>query len=141
VLEDKPVRAWAEEEELADYIIKNTKGKILVDDFQGYRLIFFSAQPDRFITPGDSVFLHYLQEPYGNVDYILTSRFELEGTLNQVNLAYPNLYSQGASWVKLDKELAHLAKLERVVWKLYRVIGSPSRIPFRSPSSDVSPTK
>ncbi|MBI5081219.1 MAG: hypothetical protein HZC38_16865 [Chloroflexi bacterium] len=145
VLEDKPVKAWAEEEELASYIIKNTKGKILVDDFQGYRIIFFSAQPDRFITPGDSVFSLYLREPYGNVEYILTSRFELEGTLNQVNIAYPNLYSQGASWAKLDKEvdIANLVKLERevLVWKLYRVISSPNQVPFRSPSSDVSPTK
>ncbi len=102
-----------------------------MDDFQGYRIIFFSSQPERSITPGDSVFPRFLREPYGNVEYILTSRFALEGTLNQVNIALPNLYPEGGSWVKLEKEVW--------VWKLYRVIGSPNQIPFKTPSSDVSP--
>ena len=131
LLEDKPAKAWAEEQELVDYILKNTKGRILVDDFQGYRIIFFTGQPERFITPGDSVFPLFLREPYGNVNYILTSRFALEGTLNQVNIALPNLYPEGGSWVQLEKEIW--------VWKLYRVIGSPNQIPFKTPSSDVSP--
>jgi len=133
LLEDKPVKAWADEEELVNYILKNTTGKILVDDFQGYRIIFFTGQPERFIVPGDSVFPLFLREPYGNVNYILTSKFALEGTLNQVNIAYPNLYPEGASWVKLEKEIW--------IWKLYRVLGSPNKIPFKTPSSDVSPTK
>lgn len=133
LLEDKPVKAWADEEELVNYILKDTKGRILVDDFQGYRIIFFSGQPERFIVPGDSVFPLFLREPYGNVNYILTSRFALEGTLNQVNIAYPNLYPEGASWVKLEKEIW--------VWKLYRVLGSPNQIPFKTPSSEMSPSK
>jgi hypothetical protein len=132
VLTNTPLSSWNEEQELAEYIINKTNGYILVDDFQGYRVVFFSGKPWRFITPSDSTFKKYLREPYKNVNYILTSSTELEGELNQVNNAYPYLFSKGADWVTLEYQDS--------TWKLFKVIGPPGTIPLgNSTTSQVKP--
>ncbi|MBI4631345.1 MAG: phospholipid carrier-dependent glycosyltransferase [Chloroflexi bacterium] len=123
------------EQKIAAYIVNNTRGKVLADDSQGTFIVFFSESPQRFITQGDSVFDEFLDEPFRNVEYVLiTDNKTLDvGTLNLIDRAYPNLYRDGASWATLEKQVG--------VWKLYRVIGSPNRVPFKTPSSDISPPR
>ncbi len=119
LLRNEKVDTWAAERELARYINEQVHGQeVLVDDFQGYRVIFFSGHPEYFYTPADRDFHETLRQPYGKVTYILVSSSELEGSLNQVNIAYPTLYALGGSWVKLEKEIW--------VWKLYRVVAPPN---------------
>ncbi len=120
VLTGKTLNAWQDEEDLAYFINTKTSGYVLMDDFQGYRVIFFSGKPWRFITPSDSTFKRYLREPYNNIDYIMTSSTELEGELNQVNNAYPYLFKNGANWVSLE--------YENSIWKLYRIVGKSSKV-------------
>ena len=118
LLRNERVEIWAPEKELASHINGRVHGReVLVDDFQGYRVIFFSGHPEYFCTPADGDFQEVLRHPYGKVTYILSSSRELEGSLNQVNIAYPTLYANGGSWVVLEKE--------SWVWKLYRVVGQP----------------
>ena len=131
LLTGQRAHVWDNEQKLATYILNNTKGKILADDSQGTYIVFFSGAPERFITQGDSVFNKFLHEPFHNVDYVLINDTIIGGTPNLVNRAYPNLYREGAVWAKLE--------LEAGEWKLYRVIGSPNRVPFRTPASDLSP--
>jgi hypothetical protein len=101
------------------YINDHVHGReVLVDDFQGYRVIFFSGHPEYFLATSDRDFHEALHQPYGKVTYILASEPKLEGTLNQVNIAYPELYELGGSWVVLEKEIW--------VWRLYRVVAPPN---------------
>jgi hypothetical protein len=120
VLTNTPLHIWDEEQSLAKFINTKTTGYVLVDDFQGYRVIFFSGKPWRFITPGNSTFKEYLKSPYGNVTYILTSSTSLEGELNQVNNTYPYLFNEGADWAKLVYEDS--------TWKLFEVESQPGNI-------------
>ena len=120
VLTNTPLNSWKEEQALAKYINEKTTGFVMVDDFQGYRVIFFSGKPSRFLTPSDSTFKTYLSDPYNHVNYILTSSSQLEGELNQVNNAYPYLFTKGGDWVKLEYEDS--------TWKLFKVIGQPGTI-------------
>jgi hypothetical protein len=122
-LTNTPLDSWKEEQALAEYINNKTTGFILVDDFQGYRVIFFSGKPWRFLTPADSTFKKYLHDPYQNVSYILTSSTQLEGELNQVNNAYPYLFADGGNWVKLEYEDS--------TWKLFKVISQPGTVPLK----------
>lgn len=121
-LTDTPLSSWEEEQTLANFINAKTAGYVLVDDFQGYRVIFFSGKPWRFITPSDSTFKQYLKEPYGHVSYLLTSSTKLEGELNQVNNTYPYLYEDGADWATLV--------YQDTTWKLYQVDRQPSSFSF-----------
>ena len=122
VLTDTPLNSWKEEQGLAKYINDKTTGFVMMDDFQGYRVIFFSGKPWRFLTPADSTFKKYLSDPYNHVNYVLTSSSDLEGELNQVNNAYPYLFTKGGNWVKLEYEDS--------TWKLFKVIGQPGTIPL-----------
>jgi hypothetical protein len=119
-LTDTPLHNWDEEQALAKFINTKTTGYVLMDDFQGYRVIFFSGKPWRFITPGNTSFKKFLKSPYGNVAYILTSSTSLEGELNQVNNTYPYLFTEGADWAKLVYEDS--------TWKLFEVESQPGNI-------------
>ncbi|MBI3763382.1 MAG: hypothetical protein HY260_16165 [Chloroflexi bacterium] len=130
LLSGQPNTKWQEEQDLADYINKQTTGRVLVDDFEGYRVIFFSGRPERFLTPADSTFNETLHDPAGRVDYIMVSEPILEGQLNAVNKAFPTLYTLGGSWVKLEKTAFR--------WKLYQVIGSPSQLPATNAAAQPS---
>lgn len=120
VLTDTPLNSWKEEQTLAQYVKEKTTGFVLMDDFQGYRVIFFTGEPWRFITPADSIFKQYLKYPFQNVSYLLTSSTALEGELNQVNNAYPYLFEKGGGWVKLVYQDS--------TWKLFRVIDKPDTL-------------
>jgi hypothetical protein len=122
---------WINEQILAAHIVNNTKGKILIDDSQGTYIVFFSESPERFISQGDSVFDKFLQDPLHNIEYVLINETQSISPLNLIERAYPTLHRDGASWVKLEKQSG--------IWKLYRVIGSPNRVPFRTPASDLIP--
>jgi hypothetical protein len=123
-LTNTPLNSWKDEKTLAAYILHKTTGFVMVDDFQGYRVIFFSGEPGRFLTPSDSTFKRNLRDPYKNVNYLLTSSSALEGELNQVNNAYPYLFNQGANWVQLEYQDS--------TWKLFKVIDRPGTIPLEN---------
>ena len=117
VVTGQRVDTWAEERQLADYLVAHVRGPgVLVDDFQGYRVIFFSERPDLFVATGDSDFDTVLRNPVGRVQYVLASSPRLEGALNRVNQQYPTLYEYGASWARL------VGTWPEVGWKLYEVV-------------------
>jgi len=125
LLTGKPEQTWTTERQIAEYLAQQPRGRdILVDDFQGYRIIFFSGHPEWFVATGDSDFELALEEPVGRVRYVLVSPPHLEGTLNRVNQAYPTLYSHGAEWATLEREWLDLLGS---TWRLYRVSDLPRR--------------
>jgi hypothetical protein len=116
-----PVKAWAAEQKISQYLVDIQEGRdFLVDDFQGYRVMFFTGHPEWFIGTGDSDFAEKLRRPVGNVKYLLVSAPRLEGALNKVNIAYPTLYEYGAPWAELEMDWATGDPLGSE-WRLYRV--------------------
>ncbi len=102
--------------------MEHTDGReILVDDFQDYRIVFFSGDPGRFVVNVDPDFDEVLGEPAGRVKYVLVPSTRLEGSLNQVNITHPLLYQFGAPWASLETEWAESAG----EWRLYRVADAP----------------
>jgi len=95
-----------------------------MDDFQGYRIVFFTGDPARFVTNADDDFEEILSAPWIGADYVLVPPQRLEGTLNRVNMVHPGLYEYGAPWAELEREWTS----PEFGWRLYRVI------PFVGPS-------
>ncbi|MBI3965922.1 MAG: glycosyltransferase family 39 protein [Chloroflexi bacterium] len=113
------VNTWPEEREIAAFLNRNVSGRgVLVDSFQGYRVVFFTGNPKMWVVNGDRDFEETLKNPIGKVRYILVASPQLEGALNRVNQVYPSLYEYGASWATLVGEWPILK------WKLYEVRSS-----------------
>lgn len=122
------VDAWSEEREIARYLDERIDRRgVLVDDFQGYRVIFYTGKPWLFVATGDDDFKETLENPVGKASYILASPTKLEGVLNKINKQYPALYDHGTEWATLEKEWQELG------WRLYRV-AEPAPPPSPQPS-------
>jgi hypothetical protein len=116
---------WSAERDLAAYLAAHHRGHdTLVDEAQGYPIIFFSGHPEWFITTRDAEFDRGLREPVGRVRYILAAAPRLEGVLNRVNDPYPTLYARGAAWAALERD-ADTADPRASQWRLYRVETTP----------------
>lgn len=125
VLNGTSENTWAVERQIADYLTANHVGRdILVDDFQGYRIVFFTGRPEWFVATGDQDFDATLRDPVGRVRYMLVSSTKLEGALNKVNIVYPTLYERGAPWARLEQDWSSGDPMGST-WRLYRILDTP----------------
>jgi hypothetical protein len=116
LLTQRPEDTWKDEREIAQFLMANTSGReVLLDDFQGYRVIFFSGDPKRFIANADRDFADAINQPQTHARWVLASSTRLEGVLNAINRRYPTLYEQGAPWAELVREWPDVG------WRLYRI--------------------
>ncbi len=144
LLAQQPADSWKDEREIASYLREHAgKRRVLVDDPEGYRIIFFTHRPELFITAGDVGFEQVLRSPIGRIDYVLVrtrqlnreagpslnreeierraglslGREEIERRAAQVNKQYPRVYVyEGTdSWISLIRDWPASG------WRLYRV--------------------
>ncbi len=107
---------WQEERSVAGYIqSRDGASSVLVDDFEGYRVLFFSARPELFVTRGTPAFPVTLKAPSGRVDHLLVRDPQLEGVHDLVASRYPALYALGGSGAELVGDWPGAG------WRLYRL--------------------
>jgi hypothetical protein len=100
---------------VAEYILHNTKGRILVDDFTGFPIIYYTRRTDRFVETIDDDFEDALHDPaaFAGLRYVLVRNKGGVGDLDAINRLYPTLYEDGAGISTLEKDFG--------VWRLYRL--------------------
>jgi len=78
-------------------------GKVLVDASSGFSVILAVKNPQRLIISNDTDYFHQiLANPIGTAEYMLTLDPETQGgNRNTINLTYPALFENGASWATL----------------------------------------
>ncbi len=110
-----PTGRWAAEQEIALYLQEQANGhRVLLDDWEGYRVIFFTGRPKLFIAAGDPDFLPSLRSPQGRVAYILVRDPRLQGS-RALDGYYPGIYQLGREWATLTREWPASG------WHLYQV--------------------
>jgi len=115
---DPAAGRWAEEQQIADYVTTNAgTHRVLLDDWDGYRVIFLAGRSSYFLLPGDSGYVAALQEPQGRVDYILVRMPDLRGK-GPIEELHPGLYGLGRSWTTMEVDQPGAG------WRLYRVLDS-----------------
>lgn len=116
------------EQSVANYLLQHAdNGRVLIDDREGYRIIFFSARPELFVTRGTPGFASALRSPVGLVDYLVVRNPQAARGQDTINGYYPALYELGAPWAELVTETG----LGDGVWRLYKV-AKPSDIDRRA---------
>ncbi|WP_139693091.1 hypothetical protein [Sporolactobacillus terrae] len=100
-----------------DTLLKdNPNTSILVDSFNGFRIILTMKQSGRLVITSDLDFEKSLKHPVGEkIDYILVPKPEGVAALNAVNQQYKNFYNNGADFAQLDKQYGDS-------WRLYQVV-------------------
>ena len=102
-------------------VLDQTEGLVLVDLQKSHPLITNFDHTDRLVINTDRDFRSFLDQPVGNVDYILLPNPRGKGVeLNRdaIYTRYPNLY-EGATWLELVQQFNG----EYLDWRLYRVLG------------------
>ncbi|MGB4595821.1 MAG: hypothetical protein WBI14_07940 [Anaerolineaceae bacterium] len=94
------------------------QGMILVDASSGFSVIMAVENPQRLVISNDTDYFQILADPIGMVGYVLVLDPETRGTINTINLTYPTLFENGASWATLvwdsgEQTLNH--------WRIYEV--------------------
>ncbi|TGE37843.1 hypothetical protein E4K67_14160 [Desulfosporosinus fructosivorans] len=110
---------WKQDIEIAKYLDDNySHSTILMDSSTAFFIILQSEFPKRFYIPSDKDFKNAVSDPVKfKVDYILVPKPGAEAGINAINIAYPNLFTQGADWVEFVKEFG-------TEWRLYKVTKS-----------------
>ncbi len=108
--------SYIKDMEVVDYINKNnlTNKKIIVDDFTGFGIILNSLNPKIFINNSDKEFKNSLENPRQYADYILVRRPTGIGIIDAINKKYPDMFTKGASYLRLKKDFG--------IWRLYEII-------------------
>ncbi|MFN8534455.1 MAG: hypothetical protein U0556_13020 [Dehalococcoidia bacterium] len=88
---------WRPQRELA-VGLGRLEGKVLLDDLAGYRFVFLSGRPDRFVTRADTEFEQAVQSPVGLVSHLLVPAAGLATPADLITEAWPNLPVSGAVW-------------------------------------------
>ena len=93
-------------------------GLVLVDSSSSFSVIMSVKQPKRLFISNDTDYFKVLANPIGTVKYILVLDPSTEGAVNTINLTYPTLFEQGASWARLvwdsgDETINH--------WRIYEI--------------------
>ncbi|MBI3969097.1 MAG: glycosyltransferase family 39 protein [Chloroflexi bacterium] len=116
MLNQERINTFYEEREIANFLLANVKGQeVLVDAFQGYRIMFFTENMMMWHANGDDDYDEVLKNPFGKVRYILVYRPQLETALNRVNKSFPTLYEHGAEWAELRGDWPIQG------WRLYEI--------------------
>lgn len=113
-------QAWdnqAYEKDVARYLVTLPADKrVLVDDQQATRIILFTQQFERFVTPHNTGFLDTVRDPVGKVDYLLVPR--VDPRLDLILQERPGIHEHGAPFLELEREFPSQAPY----WRLYRVV-------------------
>jgi len=102
---------------IVSYIKDNIEeGKILIDDFVGFPIVYFAKQPDLFVETIDENFKLVLSNPlmYEDVKYILAPKNESAGDLDAINIRFPGIFENGTDFTTLEKDFGE--------WRLYKII-------------------
>ncbi|MGI5835405.1 MAG: hypothetical protein ACOX87_02795 [Chloroflexota bacterium] len=119
---------WENERAIANYLrVFADEHQVLIDENEGYRIIFFTSRPELFLTWGADGFNSALQSPAGNVDYVLVRNPQMTKTPDIISSYYPALYELGAPWAELVVILTENQKKINSDWHLYKVM-KPSDI-------------
>ncbi len=104
------------QKEIADYINQNCDDSvILMDSFETWYVILNLDATDHVITTCSYNFNTALENPFEyDVRYILAVTPEGLGASDAINMKYPDLYENGASWCTLVKDFGD--------YRLYEVI-------------------
>lgn len=107
-LGEKPKPMLEAERKLAKYIEINVpEGKrILLDDANGYPIIAYSGDPDRFLLPYQYAFRSAVISPISFVDgFIVADPRSPEGKVDLLNQFHPRIFLDGFPGAYLAKEL------------------------------------
>ena len=110
--------AFGEERQIASFITEHAgQGSVLLDDEEGYRIVFFARHPELFLMRGNPGYDQALREPRGRIDYLLARNPAIRSTRDQtrINGQYPALFDLGSDWTDL------LGEWRGAGWRLYRV--------------------
>lgn len=100
--------------------IVNSKYKndiILMDSFIGAKFIMNLDRPENLITTTSDEFEYAVKNPKKyKVDYLIVPQSMYTGQLDAINKEYPNLFSDGGSWLELvyDNEMYRIYKVAGV---------------------------
>jgi len=99
-------------------------GLVLVDSSISFSVIMAVKSPQRLLITNDTNYDKVLANPIGTVAYILVLDPKTENAVNTINVAYPTLFENGASWATLvwdsgSQTINH--------WRIYQVHYSPKR--------------
>ena len=104
--------------QMADYINSRLSGRrVLMDAYRSYYLFMLLDDPESVVISSSPDFYDCLLDPaaYG-VEYILVPESGSYGDMDAVNIAFRQLYDQGAPWCQLEAEIGE--------FKLYKVTDS-----------------
>jgi hypothetical protein len=93
-------------------------GLVLVDSSSSFSVIMTVKHPERLFISNDTDYFKVLANPIGTVKYILVLDPTTEGAVNTINLTYPTLFDDGATWATLvwdsgDATINH--------WRMYEI--------------------
>ena len=96
----------------------SANGLVMVDSSSGFSVIMAVNSPQRLFISNDTNYFKVLANPIGTVAYILVLDPKTVGAVNTINITYPTLFENGASWATLvwdsgDQTINH--------WRLYQV--------------------
>ncbi len=114
--EDNLLSIPAKSEQVAAYIntnLKNSKG--LMDAYRTYYAIMNVENVDNLVISCTPNFNEAVQNPAANdIDYIVVPQIGSYGNMDALNIAYPDLYNNGADWCT---EIASIGE-----FKIYKVL-------------------
>ena len=100
---------------IANYLNENVKdGKVILDDFMGFSIVYLSRNTNLFVETIDSDFQDRLEnlnyDP--EIKYILAHEPGGTGRLDAINIMYPTMFENGANMAVLVKDFG--------TWRLYK---------------------
>lgn len=115
--EDTLLSVPAQSEQMADYInARLPDSRILMDSYRSYYIIMNTDNVDQLVVSCSTDFAEAVADPAGHhIDYLLVPQSGGYGNMDALNIAYPNLYNNGADWCE---EVVSIGE-----FKLYKVTG------------------
>lgn len=91
-------------------------GKVLIDDFTGFGIVYFTQDSHKYVETIDTNFPVVVNKPLADtkVKYILVHDANGVGGLDAINKRYPHLFESGLSFTTLKKDFGQ--------WRLYKII-------------------
>jgi hypothetical protein len=104
------------QKDMAEYINNNCLDSVLLmDSYQTWYIILNLDSTDNVITTCSYIFVEAVDNPREHsVQYIITISPEGIGVADAINIHYPDLYENGASWCNLVVEMGN--------YRLYEVV-------------------
>lgn len=103
--------------EIANYVKNNIKEKkILIDDFTGFPIVYFTQQTGLFVETIDENFELVLSNllMHSDVGYLLVHSEGGVGDLDAINRKFPGIFENGTDFTVLEKDFGK--------WRLYKIV-------------------